>query len=61
MTNFENIKNMTKSEMAEFLRNYFTCEYECASRCEDCYANCEKTINDWLDKECEQNEHRSNV
>lgn len=52
---------MNKSEMAEFLRNYFTCEYECASRCEDCYENCEKAINDWLDKECEPNEHRSNV
>lgn len=61
MTNFENIKNMNKSEMVNFLKNYFTCEYECASRTDGCYENCEKAINDWLDKEYEPNEHRSNV
>lgn len=53
-TNAERIQTMSIEELAEFLKTYFTCEYECAAAKEACICDCNGAIMDWLQSEVEE-------
>ena len=53
MTNADRIRAMSDEELAEFLKTYFTCEYECAAAKDGCICDCSGTIMDWLQSEVE--------
>lgn len=54
MTNADKIRTMSDEELAEFLKTYFTCEYECAAAKEACICDCNGAIMDWLQSEVEE-------
>lgn len=53
-TNADVIRSMSDEELAEFLREYFTCEYECAAAKAGCQRDCDGTIMEWLQSEVEE-------
>ena len=50
-TNADRIRSMNDEELADFLRRYFSCEYECPARLDYCYENCQEKVLDWLKQE----------
>lgn len=54
MTQADRIRSMSDEELAEFLREYFTCEYECAAAKAGCQRDCDGTIMEWLQSEVEK-------
>ena len=58
-TNADQIRSMSDEELAEFLGQYFTCEYECPAAKDGCSRDCNGTIMEWLQSEVEgQHEQR---
>lgn len=53
-TNADRIRAMSDEELAEFLKTYFTCEYECAAAKEACICDCNGAIMEWLQSEVEE-------
>lgn len=53
MTWGDKIRSMSDEQLLEFLRNYFTCEYECAAAKAGCERDCDGTIMKWLQSEVE--------
>lgn len=51
-TNYEKIISMGIDELAEFLKEYFNCEYACPVDSETCYyGECKESILEWLRQE----------
>lgn len=53
-TNADRIRSMSDEELADFLCRYFTCEYECAARTENCMRDCGGAVIKWIQSEAEE-------
>lgn len=62
MTNYDRIKSMNVEEMAEFLFEYFDCDFcPMSAKCKtQNYENCKKNIKRWLLQEVSDNDNQQN-